>query len=109
MKKMLRRVREVLRKRNHRAHIDLRLVLQCPVQWEEMRPTKQPDRRHCTTCSSDVLDLLGKSKAEVLAILKASGPQLCAQVYARGDGRVVFGPCEEAEPLVMRGGLGLSV
>ena len=109
MKKMLRRLREVLRQLGHRPNIDLRLTLNCPVEWDEMTPTEQPDRRHCTNCNSDVLDLLGKSKAEVLALLRASGGHLCGQVYARADGRVVFGPCAESDPYLMRGGLGSSV
>ncbi len=91
-RRSLRRVREVLRKRGARARVDLQIAFPCPVAWETMTPVAE-GVRHCDTCDAKVHDLRGLSKGEILDRMRAHGSPLCAQVSAREDGRLVFGPC----------------
>ncbi len=98
-RRSLRRARQALAKRGVRARVELRIAISCPVAWETMRPVAE-GVRHCHSCEAKVHDLRGLSKGEILDRMRTHGAPLCAQVNARDDGRIVFGPCDASSELI---------
>ena len=98
-RKALRRARQALAKRGVRARVELQIALSCPVAWETMTPVAE-GVRHCDTCEAKVHDLRGLSKGQILDRMRIHGGPLCAQVNARDDGRIVFGPCDVPNELI---------
>lgn len=51
----------------------------CSQRWATMTPT--PGGRHCAQCAKTVVDLRGKSSAEIAALYRANGGQMCGRVW----------------------------
>ncbi|MCA9714504.1 MAG: hypothetical protein H6713_13150 [Myxococcales bacterium] len=102
-RQQLRRAREALVKLRSRADVMLGIELPCEVRWDGMQRVAD-GVRHCDVCDAHVYDLAGLSRRETIERLRAHGGAMCAQVFARADGRVVFGDCVEGATR-MRGGL----
>jgi len=105
-RKTMKKVRDALARTDAAVEVDL--VFECPVPWEEMRPLEACGQavRHCERCDCRVYDLADTPKAAVVSLVRSSGGDLCGQVQRRTDGRVVFGECTaDLNVQVMRGRL----
>ena len=105
-RKTMRRVRKALEKRRIYADVDLHIVFSCPVAWDDMAPV-DIGVRFCSTCEAKVHDFTSSSKSEIITRIREHGKPLCGQVYARDDGKIVFGMCGAPNEMV-RGGLWIS-
>lgn len=50
----------------------------CNESWEDMQPT--PGGRHCTGCNKAVIDLTGKTGADIAAEIKANPNGICGRL-----------------------------
>ncbi len=77
------------------ATVDVELIFECPVEWEQMRPIAGSGDagRRCDECRCTVYDFTSTPKADVVNLIHRSGGVICGQVRRRSDGRIVFGNC----------------
>ena len=59
----------------------------CPQDWWRMRGDERT--RHCKLCGKNVHNLAAMTSAEVVALIKENGGELCGRVTRRADGTVV--------------------
>ncbi len=92
---VIKRVRDALARTD--ATVDVNLVFECPVEWEQMKPLPGSGDtiRRCDQCRCRVYDFTSTPKADVVNLIRRSGGELCGQVQRRSDGRIVFGECTQ--------------
>lgn len=101
---IIKRVRDALARTD--ATVDVNLVFECPVEWEQMKPIggSGDTVRRCDQCRCRVYDFTSTPKADVVNLIRRSGGETCGQVQRRSDGRIVFGECtKDLNARIMRG------
>jgi hypothetical protein len=69
----------------------VRIASPCKADWSAM---EGDDRSHfCRACSKFVYDFSALTSAEVEALVRAKGGQLCARIYRRRDRRMLTADC----------------
>lgn len=69
----------------------IRIAKPCTANWAEM--TGDERARHCALCEKNVYNLAAMSEEEAERVIREKEGKLCARLYRRNDGTVIFGDC----------------
>ena len=86
-------------------NIDIKLVYNCPVQWEDMKILSCVRARFCEKCSLKVFDVTKLSPQETKDLIEENEGEVCGQVYVRKGKKVSFEDCKGREAVKTRGRL----